>query len=73
MPGDPFHPDLCPTCGKGMECECEPPIMTVEHDGVWKCEGCGRGIPAGTRVYLYRDEDDDTVVAHIECPPRAQA
>jgi ribosomal protein L37AE/L43A len=56
-----------------MECECEPPIMTVEHDGVWKCEGCGRGIPAGTRVYLYRDEDDDTVVAHIECPPRAQA
>ena len=71
MPDDPNDPDLCPTCGLGAECKCEPPIITAT--GGERCEGCGRGIAAGTRVYLYRDEDDETIVTHIECPPRASA
>lgn len=67
----PEYCERCPTCGLCVGCKCEPPIVTAagEH---WRCEGCGRGIVTGERVYLYADEDD-TVVAHLECPARASA
>ena len=67
-------PDLCERCAicDSCICKCEPPIIAVEHDGVWNCEGCRRPILNGERVYLYADEDE-TVVAHLECPARASA
>jgi hypothetical protein len=46
----------------------EPPVVTAT-DEEWRCEGCGRVILNGERVYLYADEDE-TAVAHIVCPKR---
>jgi hypothetical protein len=66
-----LEPEPCPTCGKDIDCKCEPPVITATGGEI--CEGCGRGIPAGTQIYLFRDEDGDSVMGHVECPPRASA
>lgn len=50
----------------------EPPIVIASDADHWRCEGCGRVIRHGERVYLCVDEDV-AVVTHVDCPPRAQA
>ena len=69
---EPEWLEACPTCGRGDDCKCEPPVVAASITDDWRCEACSRVVRDGERVHLWADEDS-TVVTHLKCPEGAKA